>query len=93
MNVLLTVRLCTIMDQNRQENRPQSIGVFLQVVMEEKTAENYEASLTDGHVQAGIPFIPGCHFLTTRSSAAIVNVALSLGCHFEGYSLTDLQKA
>ena len=32
--------LCTIMDQNRRENRPESIGVFSQVVTGEKTAEN-----------------------------------------------------
>ena len=46
-----------LMDQNRQGNSPQSIGVFLQVVMGEKTAENYEAplshSLANGHVHAG----------------------------------------
>ena len=35
-----------LMDQNRQENSPQSIdGVFLQVVMGEKTARNYTSPL------------------------------------------------
>ena len=40
-----------LMDQNRQGNSPQSIGVFLQVVMGEKTARKLRAlSNTCKHV-------------------------------------------